>query len=262
MASIQTIQATDVIANSRTDINQNFANLNSDKIETSAIDTDNTLAANSDAKLPSQKAVKAYVDAGGNVNASETTKGIVEEANDSEVTAGTATGATGAKLFITPAKLQTIKSTNVTTDGASDDKWVTPKAVKIYVDNQTGVYSVGDILANQNDAEKDMFANTSYLLAKETIIGKGGTLRISFEIKSSLNPYYGKAQIYRNGSAVGTERTKVDTSYGTYTEDISGWTAGDAVQIYAKNEGSGIHTYIKNFRIYILKGDFMYNTTV
>lgn len=38
--------------------------------------------------------------------ASETELGIVEEATDAEVTAGTATGATGAKLFVTPAKLK------------------------------------------------------------------------------------------------------------------------------------------------------------
>ena len=41
------------------------------------------------------------------VNASETVKGVVEEATDAEVLAGTATGATGAKLFVTPAKLVT-----------------------------------------------------------------------------------------------------------------------------------------------------------
>ena len=40
-------------------------------------------------------------------NASETAKGVVEEATDAEVAAGTATGATGAKLFVTPAKLST-----------------------------------------------------------------------------------------------------------------------------------------------------------
>jgi len=39
------------------------------------------------------------------VNASETVKGIAEEATDAEVLAGTATGATGAKLFVTPKKL-------------------------------------------------------------------------------------------------------------------------------------------------------------
>ena len=107
MASITTIQETDLISTSRTDINTNFANLNSDKIETSVLDTDTALTANSDAKIATQKAVKAYVDSGGQQNASETVRGLVEEATDAEVTAGTATGATGAKLFITPAKLAT-----------------------------------------------------------------------------------------------------------------------------------------------------------
>lgn len=76
-------------------------------METSVLDTDTALTANSDSKVATQKAVKAYVDAGGNVNASTTTKGIVEEATDAEITAGTATGGTGAKLFVTPPKLNT-----------------------------------------------------------------------------------------------------------------------------------------------------------
>jgi hypothetical protein len=107
MSSITVINSTDLITDSRAVINTNFSNLNTDKIETSYLDTDTTLAANSDTKIATQKAVKAYVDTGGNVNASETTKGLVEEATDAEVTAGTATGATGAKLFVTPAKLKT-----------------------------------------------------------------------------------------------------------------------------------------------------------
>lgn len=45
--------------------------------------------------------------AAGAPNASETAKGLFEEATDAEVTAGTATGATGAKLAVTPAKLAT-----------------------------------------------------------------------------------------------------------------------------------------------------------
>ena len=116
MSTIVTINSTDLITNSRADLNTNFSNLNTDKIETSTLDTDTTLAANSDSKIATQKAVKAYVDAGGNVNASETTRGIVEEATDAEVTAGTATGATGAKLFITPAKLVSNLSTLLSSD--------------------------------------------------------------------------------------------------------------------------------------------------
>lgn len=103
MATISTIQSSDQITNSRTVINTNFDNLNSDKIETSVIDTDTALAANSDAKIPSQKAVKTYIDTSGGANASTTVRGIVEEATQSEVDAGTATGGTGARLFVSPS---------------------------------------------------------------------------------------------------------------------------------------------------------------
>lgn len=63
MSTITTINASDTITSSRTVINTNFSNLNTDKIETSALDTDTALAANSDLKIATQKAIKAYVDA-------------------------------------------------------------------------------------------------------------------------------------------------------------------------------------------------------
>src|SRR3990167_9109048 len=107
MSTITTIASGDLISTSRTDINTNFSNLNTDKIETSYLDTDTALAANSDSKIATQKAVKTYIDTSGGANASETVRGIVEEATDAEVTAGTATGGTGAKLVVTPAKLAT-----------------------------------------------------------------------------------------------------------------------------------------------------------
>jgi len=66
MSTLTTIQSTDLITNSRANINDNFSALNTDKMETSVLDTDTTLAANSDAKVATQKAVKAYVDGGGN----------------------------------------------------------------------------------------------------------------------------------------------------------------------------------------------------
>jgi len=62
MSTITTINAGDLITNSRADINNNFSALNTDKMETSVLDTDTTLASNSDAKVATQKAVKAYVE--------------------------------------------------------------------------------------------------------------------------------------------------------------------------------------------------------
>lgn len=107
MSTISTINGSDVVSTSRTDINTNFSNLNTDKIETSVLDTDTTLVANSDSKIATQKAVKAYVDSGGQANASETVRGLVEEATAAEITDGTDTGGTGAKLFAPPSKLNT-----------------------------------------------------------------------------------------------------------------------------------------------------------
>lgn len=105
MAVITTINPEDAITSSRTVLNANMANLNADKIETSVLDTDTALTANSDLKVATQRAVKAYVDTGGNVNATTTSRGIVEVATQAEVDAGTAIGATGASLMVTPATL-------------------------------------------------------------------------------------------------------------------------------------------------------------
>ncbi len=114
MSTINTILGTDVIANSRTVINTNFSNLNTDKIETSTLDTDTALTANSDSKIATQKAVKAYVDSGGQQNASTTVRGLVEEATQAELTAGTQSGGTGARLFVNPVH------TTSTSAGAGD----------------------------------------------------------------------------------------------------------------------------------------------
>jgi len=63
MSTITTLASGDNGAVSRSTINTNFVNLNTDKIETSYIDTDTALTANSDTKIATQKATKAYVDA-------------------------------------------------------------------------------------------------------------------------------------------------------------------------------------------------------
>lgn len=119
MSSITTINSGDLISTSRTDINTNFSNLNTDKIETSYLDTDTTLAANSDSKIATQKAVKAYVDTQGGANASTTVRGVVELATAAEINAGTATGATGAALVVTPDQLKLATSPVINVYGAA-----------------------------------------------------------------------------------------------------------------------------------------------
>lgn len=62
MSTITSLGASDNGATSRSTINTNFTNLNTDKIETSVLDTDTALTANSDSKVATQKAVKAFVE--------------------------------------------------------------------------------------------------------------------------------------------------------------------------------------------------------
>ena len=128
MATITTINANDLITDSRTVINTNLGNLNSDKIETSVLDTDTALTANSDSKIATQKATKAYADSVIGAAASTTAKGVVEEATQAELTAGTQTGGTSARLFLNPVH------TVATSAGASD-------AGKIPRLNSSGVFS-------------------------------------------------------------------------------------------------------------------------
>jgi hypothetical protein len=139
MSTIANINGIDLITDSRADINNNFSALNADKVETSVIDDDSTLSANSSSRIPTQRAVKAYTDSGGNVNATETTKGIVEIATQAEVDAGTATGATGASLVVTPetfaasAALSTAPVVNVYEVGDSPATWTKPTGLKYVV---------------------------------------------------------------------------------------------------------------------------------
>ena len=229
MSTITSLASGDNGATSRSTINTNFTNLNADKIETSVIDTDTTLSANSDSKIPSQKAVKAYVDAGGNVNASETVKGIVEEATDAEVTAGTATGGTGAKLFVTPAKLATrlvaflasyfsIAKNGQTTYDLSTASGtqtiahgcgVTPKLVEI-----TAVY-------NDTSAGKMQMANTIYNGTTQsstyiTLDGTAGEVGNTFTIKTQISGNHSQTGVVTfDATNISIAWTKSSTIGGT-----------------------------------------------
>lgn len=203
MSTITTIQSTDLITNSRTVINTNFSNLNTDKIETSVLDTDTTLAANSDARIATQKAVKTYVDAGGNVNASTTTKGIVEEATVAEIGAGTATGGTGARLFINPS------STVSTSAGAAD-------VGKIPRLNSSGVIAGSMLpfkgLFGAGSTTKDISTTTS------TVIAHGlGAAPLMVEIETLLSPVAGTSVSY--GKAIYINSTQTGFAFGIQASD-------------------------------------------
>lgn len=142
MSSITTIQSTDLISGSRTDINTNFSNLNSDKIETSTLDTDTTLAANSDSKIATQKATKAYVDASVN----PTGRSWNEYAVDSVGSDSYAITVSGISAYVAG---QTYKFKAGTANTGACTLNVNALGAKTIKKDVSSDLSTGDILTNQ-----------------------------------------------------------------------------------------------------------------
>lgn len=137
-----TIQATDVISTSRTDINSNFTELYDNKIETSYLDTDTTLAANSDSKIATQKAVKTYVDASVN----PTGRSWNEYAADAGSTDSYAITVSGVSTYVTG---QTFKFKANTANTGACTLNVSALGAKTIKKDVTTDLATGDILANQ-----------------------------------------------------------------------------------------------------------------
>lgn len=72
----------------------------------------------------------------------------------------------------------------------------------------------------------------------EMYLPRSGTLRVKFYLRDSVslaNNAIGR--IYRNGSAVGTAQVQTGGTTAEFSEDISGWSAGDLIQLYVYNDG-------------------------
>jgi hypothetical protein len=109
----------------------------------------------------------------------------------------------------------------------------------------------GDNLCVSSDGENQT-ASESYVKTKEIKIYRPGTYRIKFNlaiIGSGLTAY---GRIYRNGEAVGTERSTSITSWTTFSEDIAGWEEGDLIQLYYHHTGGTGEegARVQNFRVY------------
>lgn len=130
-----------------------------------------------------------------------------------------------------------------------------------FIINADVLYTAGDFLLKAADTQTspDFYTSGVYVKKKEIKIARGGTLRISFYIQGQAGTSYKYGRVYRNGVAVGTEQSVYELGGDTFSEDISGWEAGDLVQLYCKTIDDTFpqtHTmYTKNFRIYVSNAD-------
>lgn len=191
--SITTIQSSDLISDSRTDINNNFDSLNTNKIETDYLDTDTTLAANSDSKIATQKAVKAYADS----VASPVGKSWNEYAVDAVGTDAYAITLTGYTAY-TVGDVFKFKAGTANT-GACSLK-VNGLSVIAIKKNVSDDLATGDILANQI----------------VTVIYDGTNMQLqSFPTLTTLLSAYQPIMLFKCGS------TTYDLSTASGTQNIA-----------------------------------------
>lgn len=110
------------------------------------------------------------------------------------------------------------------------------------------------LLQSRSENILDIPEGTTDGLLKEIRIYRSGTLRIKFDLKCDVagpgHDFPAKGTIYRNGIAVGTEQSEEGGIWTTFSEDISGWSKGDAVQLYV-HRGGGYYADVRNFRLYV-----------
>jgi len=96
-------------------------------------------------------------------------------------------------------------------------------------------------------------SSTSWTKLKEMYINRGGTITVKFDgCKTGGDGHTSEGVVARNGVAVGTIRnfTTALPTYTTYSEDISGWKHGDAMQVYGRRTGGTADAYAKNLSLY------------
>lgn len=104
-------------------------------------------------------------------------------------------------------------------------------------------YTAGDYSVIEDNNFSTTSSSTPQKIS-EFILPRGGTLRIKFFIANGTGT--AKGRVYRNGSAVGTDRSGT----GLYSEDISGWSSGDLCQLYINDNAGGNTIYGGAFQLY------------
>ena len=161
------------------------------------------------------------------------------------------TGANQSNVYIASGALHIRNNVaDVITLAANGDVTITGRIIGATNLEST---AAGDVLEYTDDVEGNYTATTTWTKVKEISVPRGGSLRIKFSLraKGAGGNIYGR--IYRNGTAVGTTRSSTSNTavWVEHSEDISGWSAGDLLQLYAYTTNVADPAYYRGLRIYL-----------
>ncbi len=177
----------------------------------------------SDTKYPSVKSVKTYVDtqvAGATIaDANATSKGKIQLAGD---LAGTAAAPTVPGLALKENLAN--KSTNVSTDGASDSKYPSVKAVKSYVDAQLAAGIASATIADADASTKgkiQLAGDLGGTAASPTVPGLALKANATDLVSLTSNVNSNTASITANTSSIAGETTRAIAAELVLTNSVA-----------------------------------------
>jgi hypothetical protein len=164
------------------------------------------------------------------------------------------TSAVGAKGWLAVSTLPTLLagvSSNDTTPGYLNGKLVAGANISLTEGSDggdetlTAAVALDDATAGNYVEGGPALLNwkqvgiADYTKVATIVVRRAGTYRFVFNLFTSYYPgitAYGK--IYRNGEAVGVEKTRSTTSGTWQTDDIAGWSVGDTAELYIMTNNS------------------------
>lgn len=96
---------------------------------------------------------------------------------------------------------------------------------------------------------------TIYTKGSEIQVYKGGTYSVYFELRTNNESYLAYARIYKNGVAVGTERSTNSTTFVGFVENIS-LVVNDLIQLYYKATPAVAYVEVFNFILRAKENEF------
>jgi len=156
-----------------------------------------------------------------------------------------------AKASVTNEWLVELCTDAEATTWSDETRYINSKQAKDNYGNYTRVAS--DTLKTSNDASKNGADSAPYSETKAITLcyfEETWTIRVKFDLATSLNTYTVYGKIYKNWVAIWTERTNNSTVAATFSEDIA-VSHGDRISIYTNRWwASPLNAVVTNFRLY------------